>query len=124
AARRGTGLGGRGVTASGTGAVESACIAQTLRFEARRGSEYVFDKIVPFCPSGDGFADPADVSMHCSKRALERGYDRLIRAHEQSWADAWRSCDVAIQGDLDAQRAAGFSIYHSLACGRAPSARS
>src|SRR5262249_14662708 len=91
-------------------------IAQTLSFDAQRGIEYVFDKTVTIFTSRDGFADPAEVSMHCCRRALERGYDRLLEAHDDSWADAWRRCDISIQGDPEAERAARFSIFHSLAC--------
>src|SRR5262249_32897460 len=50
-----------------TVAIGSGSIAQTLTFDARRGAEYVFDKVVTIFTSRDGFADPADVSMHCSR---------------------------------------------------------
>src|SRR5262249_29050610 len=42
-------------------------IAQTLSFDAQRGVEYVFDKTIAIFTSRDGFADPAEVSMHCCR---------------------------------------------------------
>src|SRR5262249_55739041 len=96
--------------------IEPSCITQRLTFDGRRGVEYVFDKIVNVFTGRDGFADPAEVAMHCGSRSLERGYDELLETHQRSWADAWKRCDVSIQGDPEAERAIRFSIFHSLAC--------
>jgi trehalose/maltose hydrolase-like predicted phosphorylase len=96
--------------------VGDCCITQTLAFNAERGREFTFDKTVTTFSSRDGFADPAEVSMHCAARALKPGYDGLLEAHERSWADAWRRSQVSIDGDAEAERAIRFSMFHSLAC--------
>jgi trehalose/maltose hydrolase-like predicted phosphorylase len=91
-------------------------ITQTLSFHAESGVEYVFDKIVTIFSSRDGFADPGEVAVHCNRRALERGYEALLESHERSWLKAWQGSDISIEGDVEAQRAVRFSIFHSLGC--------
>jgi trehalose/maltose hydrolase-like predicted phosphorylase len=91
-------------------------ITEVVSFDAERGREYVFDKLVTFFTSRDGFADPAEVAAHCAGRQHERGYDALFAAHRENWKDVWQRSDVRIDGDDAAQRAARFSIFHSAAC--------
>src|SRR5215469_12696114 len=96
--------------------VGDCSIIQSVTFNAERGREYVFDKTITTFTSRDGFADPAEVSIHCAVRSLELGYESLLEAHVRSWAEAWRRSDVSIDGDAEAERAIRFSIFHSLAC--------
>jgi trehalose/maltose hydrolase-like predicted phosphorylase len=97
-------------------AVGRGSITKTVSFPAEAGAEYVFDKLVTIFTSRDGFTDPGEVAMHCARRAVERGYEALLESHERSWFEAWQASDISIEGDPEAQHAARFSIYHSLAC--------
>ena len=47
-------------------------------------------------------------------RARSRGFDELLHRHRAAWSDCWRQCDLRIDGDPEAQRAARFSVYHMV----------
>lgn len=53
----------------------------------------------------------ANVALH---RARQAGWRRILADHEQAWADRWADSDVVIEGDLQAQRALRFAIYHLI----------
>lgn len=46
--------------------------------------------------------------------ARRRSYDDLLAEHTEHWARRWRSCDVIIDGDDDAQRAMRVALFHLL----------
>jgi trehalose/maltose hydrolase-like predicted phosphorylase len=42
------------------------------------------------------------------------GFDVLLAAHRQGWAQRWKDAEVIIEGDPDAQLAARFAVFHLL----------
>ena len=42
------------------------------------------------------------------------GFDALLAAHRQAWAQQWKDAEVIIEGDPDAQLAARFAVFHLL----------
>ena len=38
----------------------------------------------------------------------------MLADHERAWAERWRDSDIVIEGDLQAQRALRFAVYHLL----------
>ncbi|NUP10042.1 MAG: glycoside hydrolase family 65 [Polyangiaceae bacterium] len=38
--------------------------------------------------------------------------EELVAAHCAAWRAHWNRCDVVVEGDLEAQRAARFAVYH------------
>ena len=44
--------------------------------------------------------------------ATSSGYDRLFVDHKNKWAGIWSNSDVVIEGDLAAQQAIRFNIFH------------
>lgn len=108
-----SGSGGEAWVKTKTGAQS---IAQSLAFDAKRGQEYVFDKVVVTFTSRDGFADPAEVAMHCARRAGMAGYESLVASHEREWERVWKRSDIRIEGDEAAESALRFSMFHSIAC--------
>lgn len=96
--------------------VGGGLIANSFAFDAKRGQEYVFDKLVVTFTSRDGFADPAEVARHYATRIGELGYSRLAADHEQAWEAVWQRSGVRIEGDEAADRALRFSIFHTISC--------
>jgi maltose phosphorylase len=47
-----------------------------------------------------------------AEAACETGYDALFTAHIREWEMIWNSSDVVIEGDLAAQQAIRFNIFH------------
>lgn len=92
-----------GVESQADGLVESwdwdASVAATLRVDRFLAVER---------DGGDGQAQAAARRV---AGAMRDGTARAIRAHAEAWAERWRSSDVRVDGDDDAQRALRFAIY-------------
>ncbi len=52
-----------------------------------------------------------DVKDHLD-RAVEKGYERLFEEHKNEWERIWDNSDVVIEGDIAAQQAIRFNIFH------------
>ncbi len=46
------------------------------------------------------------------KNAAEKGFDNLFKEHKEAWAEKWKDSDVIIEGDVAAQQAIRFNIFH------------
>jgi trehalose/maltose hydrolase-like predicted phosphorylase len=53
-------------------------------------------------------------ASHTVRRAIERGWDDLLRAQTEEWAKYWYNSDIVIDGDEVATRALRFCTYHVL----------
>ena len=60
----------------------------------------------------DAVADAASAAL---ARAQRRGPRRLVAAHTQAWAERWAASDVQVDGDVAAQHALRFAVYHLIA---------
>lgn len=45
-------------------------------------------------------------------QAYVRGFDALHTEHKAAWAEIWKNADVQIKGDVGAQQAIRFNIFH------------
>ncbi len=52
-----------------------------------------------------------DVKMRLREISAE-GYDKLFSAHTKEWGKIWNASDVVIEGDVAAQQAIRFNIFH------------
>ena len=52
-----------------------------------------------------------DVKMRLGEISAE-GYDKLFSAHAKEWEKIWNASDVVIEGDVAAQQAIRFNIFH------------
>jgi kojibiose phosphorylase len=59
-----------------------------------------------------GDDDPAEVARSSVERATTLGYRRGLAASAEHWSTFWSATDVCVGGDLAAQAALRFSIYH------------
>lgn len=55
-----------------------------------------------------------DAESLCREAAL-RGFETLLAEHSMLWKERWQACNVQIEGDVEAEQALRFSIYHLLA---------
>lgn len=51
-------------------------------------------------------------AQSAAKQARESGWDALFSAHSRHWEEFWKECDVEIEGDVAAQQAMRFSLFH------------
>lgn len=59
--------------------------------------------------------DPIASCRDLCRAAIRTGFDGLFEAHRALWAARWKSCNVKIEGDAEAERALRFNMYHLLA---------
>lgn len=52
------------------------------------------------------------ISKKAAQRAFENGFDKMLEAQKESWAEIWRLADIVIEGDDEAQQAIRFNIFH------------
>jgi trehalose/maltose hydrolase-like predicted phosphorylase len=79
--------------------------------ELARGETHRLDRAVVVYTSRDE-GDPGARAMEHLREVLASGVDAAVAAHLRAWGERWRACDVAIEGDPDAQRAVRFACYH------------
>ncbi len=54
----------------------------------------------------------AEKTEICLSSAVEKGFARLKQEHVQAWAEKWKTSDICIEGDIDAQQGIRFNIFH------------
>lgn len=78
--------------------------------EARQGRTYVLQKSIwlETCEKKQASSpvQPADIGVRSYECAFESSKDR--------WTEAWRDCDIQIQGDPEAQQGIRFCIYQLI----------
>lgn len=82
--------------------------------EAELGKTYRVDRIVSIYTSRD-VPDPADAAVSRVEELFANGgIEAVIDAHRKAWGERWRTAEVDVDGDPDAQRALRFAIYHLI----------
>lgn len=84
----------------------------SMRFskEMAAGQTYSFS-IVGSSITSVHTADPLNEAERLTIFAALQGKDELIKAHNQAWADLWKS-DIQIEGDPQAQQDVHSMLYH------------
>ncbi len=78
------------------------------------GSEVTVESVMAVASSNDDDVDgdPADLASRSAGRGAALGYREALAASATHWERIWDVTDVRISGDLAAQAALRFSIYH------------
>lgn len=76
-----------------------------------KGKKYRFAIAGGICTSKD-FNDPLNESERQPIFALQEGIDKLLNRHKQAWSELWKTGDIQIEGDLDAQQRVRFALYN------------
>ncbi|MCK4630301.1 MAG: glycoside hydrolase family 65 protein [Bacteroidales bacterium] len=45
-------------------------------------------------------------------KAIDKGFDNLLKEHAKAWIEKWKECDIVIGGDIAAQQGIRFNIFH------------
>lgn len=91
---------------------EKRRILRRFRFRLDPGETIVLEKVMAVYSSND-CEDPRKAARTAVQSALEQGYSKLKAAHEPAWQHFWDHADVRIDGDIEAQVALRFSLYHN-----------
>jgi trehalose/maltose hydrolase-like predicted phosphorylase len=76
-----------------------------------KGKKYRFSIAGGICTSKD-FTDPLNESERQPIYALQQGIAKLLDKHKMAWAELWKTGDIQIEGDLDAQQRVRFALYN------------
>ena len=53
----------------------------------------------------------AAAGQAAAERAFQHGFDKMLKAQEDSWKDKWEEADIVIEGDVAAQQGIRFNIF-------------
>ena len=79
--------------------------------DLKNGENYRFSIAGGICTSRD-FSDPESEAQRQAIYALQEGTDLLVKKHTDAWMKIWKSGDIQIDGDLDAQQRVRFALYN------------
>ena len=88
-------------------------IAGSVSLDIVKGEEIILDKYVSVLSSLNiAKENLAKDSLIRCQEAKMKGYDKLFLEHARHWEKIWSTSDVVIEGDLSAQQAIRFNIFH------------
>jgi trehalose/maltose hydrolase-like predicted phosphorylase len=100
-------IGGRDVAPSEVGP-----LSWRWRWTSQAGDVACFSRLVAITRCDAKADDPGPSARVALDGARRLGWSGVLAAHEQAWAGRWARSDVEIQGDIAAQRALRFALYH------------
>ena len=88
-------------------------IAGSVSLSIGNGEEIILNKFVSVLSSLNNAKENLsnDCIIRCSA-AKSKGYATLFNEHVRQWERIWSTSDVVIEGDLSAQQAIRFNIFH------------
>lgn len=63
-----------------------------------------------------GNSDPRDILKAGIEAFIKDGYEAELKAHQREMSRFWKDADIQIDGDLRAQRALRFNLFHLSSC--------
>ncbi|MBX7052091.1 MAG: glycoside hydrolase family 65 protein [Flavobacteriales bacterium] len=54
----------------------------------------------------------AQAATNAARRAFNLGFENMLAAQREKWAEIWKLADIVIEGDDEAQQAIRFNIFH------------
>jgi len=88
-------------------------IASTVSLDIRKGEELVLNKFVSVLSSLNNAKEKLKEDTKARlKEAKTKGYATLFLDHTKEWERIWATSDVVIEGDISAQQAIRFNIFH------------
>jgi maltose phosphorylase len=93
--------------------VKEKFIAGTVSLRIGKGEEIILNKYVSVLSSLNIAKEnlAKDSIIRCND-AKSKGYTKLFHEHVVQWERIWSTSDVVIEGDLSAQQAIRFNIFH------------
>lgn len=89
-------------------------VLRDFSFNAKRGKRYRFNEYISVYTSYDFEHDIEASCLNEVETARKYGTSRLLKRHVKVWDKRWHYSDISIEGDLFAQKALRFDMYHLL----------
>jgi trehalose/maltose hydrolase-like predicted phosphorylase len=87
-------------------------LESSWNWKSRRGQIVRFERMVAIVRSDNQDLDPGKIAKEKLALAQHQGWSGVIAEHEAAWARRWECSDVEVGGDVSAQRALRFALYH------------
>ena len=87
--------------------------SRMLRVHFEPGSETEIEKIVTIYSSLD-VSNPKRSAINKLEQAVKKGYLTLLSESNTAWKKEWRTSDIAIEGDDEADKAVRYAIFQLL----------
>lgn len=88
-------------------------IASTVTLQIKKEDELVLNKYVSVLSSLNNAKEHLSEDTKARlKEAETKGYAKLFLDHAREWEKIWSASDVIIEGDISAQQAIRFNIFH------------
>jgi kojibiose phosphorylase len=88
---------------------------RVVQLRAEAGKTYTFHKYFAVFTDNDAVrGSVAEAAVEAVQRARSLGYEGCLAGHNAKWREKWQRCDVAIEGDDEAQLALRYSILQLL----------
>ncbi|MCF0064962.1 glycoside hydrolase family 65 protein [Dyadobacter chenwenxiniae] len=88
-------------------------VAGTVKVEVKEGQELsVYKYGVNLSSNNYPTESLLEECKSYVSRISEKGFDHLLAAHMQAWAVKWERNDITIEGNIAAQQAIRFNIFH------------
>lgn len=88
-------------------------LSSTKRVEVKAGDQL---SIIKYAANLSSENHPKEELLNACKATLSeivnKGFDKILAEQADAWAKQWEISDILIQGDLKAQQAIRFNIYH------------
>jgi trehalose/maltose hydrolase-like predicted phosphorylase len=81
-------------------------------WKSRPGQLASFERFVAIVRTDSPDLDPGPTARDQLGLAHRAGWRGVVAAHEAAWASRWRCSDITIAGDIEAQHALRFAVYH------------
>lgn len=81
-------------------------------WKTRPGQIATFERFVAFVRTDSLELDPGPKARGHLRLAQRAGWRAVFAAHEAAWTSRWHCSDVKIVGDIEAQHALRFAVYH------------
>jgi trehalose/maltose hydrolase-like predicted phosphorylase len=108
------------ITAAVSLRIDGADLAPTMRepfnwswtWTTRPGQIACFTRLVALTRGDTPELDPGPQARTELAAATRLGWEGVLAAHEGAWAERWKNSDVTVDGDVEAQQALRFALYH------------
>lgn len=88
-------------------------IGNKIYVNGKKGKTITLYKYIAVTTNRDyGVQELVKVATNKLDKACSKGFDNLLHEHSLAWEEKWKESDIIIEGDVGAQQAIRFNIFH------------
>ncbi len=104
---------GKSITLSREQTKKENYIGHTYETDVKQGEVFAIHKFGGYVSDlNHKKEDLKNAAFAVLDKAAEKGFEELLKAQKNSWAETWEMSDITIEGDVKAQQGIRFNIFH------------